>query len=395
MALVLALLAGATIQGVPTKLGFFRWAAHAYPDHTLRGLAPAMLHGAPWGFDFERLGRLDLSGQTALVTGANSGLGYASALHLARQGARVVLACRSAAKCADASARILASAPSAAVVTATLDTSSFASVRAFAEWALAAGAGGGALERLDMLMLNAGLAHAGGDGIRRSVDGLELVFATNHAGHQLLYELLLPRLLRTAAAAGAGGSARVVVTASAAHYGAPLPHGVGLSLAQLESGGVEKAYAQSKLANVLFAQEAARRLSRLSSPGGARVFVNSCHPGAVDTGIWSNAVNFWKTGLGPFSPLAIWALRQLQAQFMWSAEEGALTQLWLATPEVAAQNVSGRYFHPQAALATPSPFASNLTLQTALWNFTRSLYDDGWSKDLKARERENVSTTAD
>lgn len=377
LALVLALVAGATIQGVPTKLGFFRWAAHAYPDHTLRGLAPAMLHGAPWGFDFERLGRLDLSGQTALVTGANSGLGYASALHLARQGARVVLACRNAAKCADASARILASAPSAAVVTATLDTSSFASVRAFAARGLAAD--GGAIERLDMLLLNAGLAHAGGDGIRRSADGVELVFATNHAGHQLLYELLLPRLLRTAAAAG---SARVVVTASAAHYGAPLPHGVGLSLAQLEGGGVGKAYAQSKLANVLFAQEAARRLSRLSrrlssSPdGAARVFVNSCHPGAVDTGIWSNAVNFWKTGLlGPFSPLVIWALRQLQAQFMWSAEEGALTQLWLATPEVAAQNVSGRYFHPQAALATPSPFASNLTLQTALWDFTRSLYD--------------------
>ena len=157
-----AVLLGATIHGVPRRLGLFRWLARVYRPPALVGLAPAMLEGEPRAYTLARFEReVDLTGQTALVTGANSGLGFVSARQLARRGARVILACRNTAKCADAARRIRHSYDSADVDTVVLDTSSFASVRACVAQPMLAG-------QLDVLMLNAGIAHAGGEGVQQS-----------------------------------------------------------------------------------------------------------------------------------------------------------------------------------------------------------------------------------
>lgn len=321
----------------------------------------------PWAFSYARLAALDLRGQRALVTGASSGLGFWTAQHLARQGAHVTLACRSMRRCSAAADAIRANYSAALVEIAPLDTSSLASARELARAQLAAG------QPLDMLVLNAGIA-GDSSALALTEDGLERIFATNYVGHSLLFHRLLP-LLRAAAAAH--GSARVVLVSSDSHCDT-YPYGVATSRAQLRQGlGLwpfvqewRLLYGQSKLAQILFAQEAAERLLR---GGDTTVLVNACHPGAVDTGIWEGIVPILGGGvLGR----AARALVQIgQRWVMWGAEDAALTQLFLAADSAAllATGASGRYFAPQALEARPCAHAANGTLQAALWAFTEEL----------------------
>merc|ERR1711924_341912 len=193
-----------------------------------------------------------------------------------------------------------------------------------------------------------------------SVDGIELVFATNHVGHHLLYSLLAPLINKSKLA-------RIVLTSSASSFDTP-EYGVATDLQTLnsiapEAGG--KPYGQSKFAQVLWAQELTRRLGP-----GSSIYVNSYHPGAVDTGIW---------GKNPLMPALIKPLiHKLQKEFMWTAEEGSLTMLYLGV-EVGkpGHDIRGRYFHPQALEVTPQERAKNLTLQKAMWEFTDSLTKKG------------------
>ena len=126
------------------------------------------------------------SGRTAVVTGANSGIGFEAARVLAQRGASVVLACRDVARGADAAARITASAPDAAVTVVALDLASLASVRAAAQEIAARH------DRLDLLINNAGVMMTP---YATTADGFELQFGTNHLGHFALTGLLLDRLL--------------------------------------------------------------------------------------------------------------------------------------------------------------------------------------------------------
>ncbi|GAA1101576.1 oxidoreductase [Streptomyces javensis] len=207
----------------------------------------------------------DQTGRTAVVTGANSGLGFVTARELARRGARVVLGCRSERRGAEAAERIGAQAPGARVEVAPLDLADLASVRAFA----AEYEG----DRLDLLINNAGvmaLPH------RRTADGFEMQFGVNHLGHFALTGLLLPKLLE------AGPGARVVTVSSFMHMlGTVDPRDLNMER------GYRRwvAYARSKSANLLFTHELAQRLRT----AGARLVAAAAHPGYAATNLMSAA----------------------------------------------------------------------------------------------------------
>ena len=228
-----------------------------------------------------------------LVTGPNSGIGFDGACKLAVLGYDVVLACRTLAKAEDAAARIRAralenGAPlSGELIPAECDLGDLGSVRRFA--ASAAGAA-----PLDALVLNAGVQYSGDNDVRRTADGFEITVGTNHLGHFLLTELMLPRLEQAAGTSPDGTAPRVVVTASEVHDPASPGGNVGLGaglgdLAGLKANGADfamldgsaynadKAYKDSKLCNVLFARELQRRLSAANSA----VTVNAFGPGLI------------------------------------------------------------------------------------------------------------------
>ena len=239
------------------------------------------------------------AGRTAVVTGANSGLGLAAARALAAAGAQVVLACRNTEKGEEAAKAIRSRAPGASVVVEPLDLASLDSVRACAE-RLVSGC-----ESLDLLINNAGVMAPRGR--RRTVDGFELQFGTNHLGHFALTGLLLPRLQ------GRKG-ARVVTVSSTAHRFGWLRFD---DLQCEHRYGRWRAYGQSKLANVLFARELDRRLRAAGSP----VASLAAHPGYAATNLQSAAP--------PAFDRAVFAVsNRLLAQ---SAEMGALPELYAAT----------------------------------------------------------------
>jgi NAD(P)-dependent dehydrogenase (short-subunit alcohol dehydrogenase family) len=204
----------------------------------------------------------DLAGRTAVVTGANSGLGFETALGLAGHGAAVVLACRDQAKGEAALQQIAARVPAADTSLARLDLADLASVRAFAaEFA-------GEHDGLDILVNNAGVMAIPR---RETADGFEMQFGTNHLGHFALTGLLLDRLL-------ARPGARVVTVSSrAAEIGR-------IRFDDLHGARRYRkwlAYGQSKLANQLFTLELDRRLRR----AGRDVISVAAHPGYAATNL--------------------------------------------------------------------------------------------------------------
>ncbi|NLU69193.1 oxidoreductase [Streptomyces sp. HNM0574] len=200
----------------------------------------------------------DQSGRTAVVTGANSGLGYVTARELARRGARVVLACRSTRRGTEARERLLREVPEAQAEFRQLDLADLASVRAFAE-ALPS-------ERLDLLVNNAGLMAVP---YARTVDGFEMQFGVNHLGHFALTGLLLERLLATP-------GARVVTVSSLAHALSNIDMN---DLNSERSYGRWQAYGASKTANLLFVRELARR----ADAKGLDLRATAAHPGYSST----------------------------------------------------------------------------------------------------------------
>ncbi len=255
-----------------------------------------------------------LAGQVAVVTGANSGLGYQTALALARHGATVVLACRDPVRGAAARAQIAAAVPDARASVGELDLADLASVRSFAAtWV----EGGGPI---DVLVNNAGVMAVPK---MPSADGYEGHLATNHLGHFALTGLLLPALL-------ARPAARVVTVSSA------VARAGRIDFDDLQSDrwyNRWKAYAQSKLANLLFAAELARRAER----AGTSLVSVAAHPGYADTNLQAAAPRMAGRRIGT-------ALAGLGNRlFAQPASQGALPQLYAATaPDVR----SGEYFGP-------------------------------------------------
>ena len=276
-----------------------------------------------------------MSGKVCLITGGSDGIGYAAARELAAMGARVVITGRNAAKTAAAVQRIAAETGNPAVEGLLADLSSQAATRRLAADALAR------LPRLDALLNNAG-------GIflsrTRSVDGIEMTFALNHLAYYLLTSLLL-ELLRASA------PARIINVSSSSHRKAGKFR---LSdLPDADRSGGYRAYGRSKLCNILFTRELARRLA------GSGVTVNATHPGLVRTGIARN------NGLVGRAVNAFIGARGV------SAVRGAATPVYLATsPEVAG--VSGRYFVDCREIE-PSAAAYDSELAAELWRLSASL----------------------
>ena len=252
----------------------------------------------------------DLSGQTAVVTGANSGLGYQTALQLARHGAHVILACRDPGRGAEALSRLRASAPGAPVELVRLDLSDLSSVRTFAAELTRA------KEGLDILVNNAGVMAIPP---QKTADGFEMQFGTNHLGHFALTGLLLPSLL-------ARRGARVVtVSSNAALFGR-------MRFDDLQAERRYSrwpAYAQSKLANQLFMLE----LNRRAKKAGLDLVSVGSHPGysATNLGASTNDSAF-QTAMAIGDRL-----------FAQSDAAGALPSLYAAC---AADVVGGEYFGP-------------------------------------------------
>jgi retinol dehydrogenase 12 len=261
----------------------------------------------------------ELAGRTFLVTGANTGIGKATAEGLARRGASVYVAARSRDKGETAVAAIKAAAGSDSVWFLALDLADLESVRACAEGFLARD------EPLHVLVNNAGIG--GAHGVTRQ--GFELTFGVNHLGHFALTQLLLARLTDSA-------PARVVTVASDAHYSAP---GIDFDALRRSARGITglPAYGVSKLCNVLFSQELARRAA------GTGVNAYALHPGVVASDIWRRVP---------------WPVRPLVTRRMLSVTEGAATSVYCATSAEVADE-SGLFYdkcaHREASpVATPS-----------------------------------------
>jgi len=250
----------------------------------------------------------DQSGRVALVTGANSGLGLASARALVAKGATVVLACRSLAKAEQARAELQAERP-ARIEVLELDLADLHSVvRASAELAAR-------YERIDLLLNNAGVM---APPRTLTAQGFELQFGVNHLGHYALTRLVLP-LLR------ASTSPRVVQVTSGAQY-----------FGQIDVDDLQgerrydrwKAYGQSKLANVVFAQELQRREPQLLSA--------AAHPGLART-------NLQPTSVAANGSRLERVAYKLMGPLFQSAAQGALPQLFALT---APQAQPGGHYGP-------------------------------------------------
>lgn len=280
----------------------------------------------------------NLQQQIVLVTGATSGIGKVTATELAKMGAHVVILARSAEKARATQHEIQAAAGHQRVDVLLADLADLASVRrAAAEF-------NARYPRLDVLVNNAGLLF--GTERQVSVDGNELGVATNHLGPFLLTALLLEKLQ-------ASPAARVVNLSSMAHkYAKP-----DLADFQSERGyGAMRVYGNTKLYNIMFTQELARRLR---GHGIANVTTNALHPGLV-------ASNFGASTGGLLSQLTL-----LMRPFMISVEKGAETSIFLATaPEVAT--VSGGYFAKKKAQPVKHPF-NTLEHARQLWQRSEEL----------------------
>jgi NAD(P)-dependent dehydrogenase (short-subunit alcohol dehydrogenase family) len=287
----------------------------------------------------------DQRGRTAVVTGANSGLGLATARELARAGARVVLACRDTGKGRSAVERIEAAVPGADLRLEALDLASLDSVRAFARRV------GGHAAGLDLLINNAGVMATPR---RRTADGFELQFGTNHLGHFALTGLLLGEL-------EGRRDARVVTVSSTAHR---------MGRIAFDNLGGERryfrwsAYAQSKLANLLFALELDRRLRA----AGSAVKSLAAHPGYAATNLQT---------AGP--PLVDALLMRVgNAVIAQSDEMGALPTLYAATEPglqggtyVGPDGLAEQRGHPRPV--TPSGAARDEAAARRLWQVSEEM----------------------
>jgi NAD(P)-dependent dehydrogenase (short-subunit alcohol dehydrogenase family) len=267
------------------------------------------------------------AGRRALITGANSGIGYYAALELARKGAHVLLACRNKARGDAALARLLAEVPDASVEVVLLDLASLESVCAFGAAELALG------EPLDLLINNAGVMAP--KRRQQTADGFEIQFGTNVLGHFVLTAVLLPALVR--AVVGHTQRPRVVTLASIAHKQGRLNFD---DLLSAKNYGPMVAYRQSKLADLMFAFELDRRL-RAAGPPISGVMSVAAHPGVANTNLFQ---------VGEFHPIERLVRRGLGVAIgalLNSEAQGALPTLFAATsPDVA----DGGYYGPQGLL---------------------------------------------
>ena len=282
----------------------------------------------------------ELHDRVILITGGNAGIGKEAAVGLAAKGANVVITARDEGRGAGALAEIRerSGRTDDGIAVMALDLASFASIRSFAADFL------GRYDRLDVLLNNAGLVLQ-----QRSetAEGFESTFGVNHLGHFLLTDLLLDRVRATS-------PARIINVSSHAHKQAR--HG--LDFDDLQSTRRYRGfavYSKSKLANIYFTRELARRLA------GSGVTVNALHPGFV-------ASRFGRDGdTGRLGDVAMLVTRP----FAINAEQGAQTSIFLASSD-DPDGISGEYWY-KCALSTPSQAAQDDDAARRLWSASEAL----------------------
>jgi NAD(P)-dependent dehydrogenase (short-subunit alcohol dehydrogenase family) len=276
----------------------------------------------------------NMQGKVCVVTGASSGIGRAAALALARLGATVALVCRNRERAEETRATIRTQTGNDAVNFFLADLSSQDRIRKLAQELLAH------YPRINVLINNAGVFQ-----LKRSttVDGIETVFAVNHLAYFLLTHLLLERVQ-------ASTPARIINVASGAHRWGTLDFS---DLQNERRYRPFEVYGQSKLCNILFTRELARRIN------GTGVTANCLHPGGVATGLgWNN---------GWWAVLIAKALRP----FLRTAEQGADTVLYLAT-SLTVERINGKYFDDRRE-RQPSSEAQDDTAAQRLWQVSAEL----------------------
>jgi NAD(P)-dependent dehydrogenase (short-subunit alcohol dehydrogenase family) len=273
-----------------------------------------------------------MQGKTVVITGATSGIGEVAAVRLAEQGARIVFTARDKARADDTMAALKKANPVADHALHMADLSTLSEMKRVA----------GELAReseIDVLINNAGALF---NKRQETADGLEMTFALNHMAYFVITNLLLGRLKP---------GARIVTVASNAHRGAKLDFGD----LQSRKGYIGfPVYARSKLCNILFNRELARRIT------GSGVTANALHPGFVATRFGDNSGGLMRTVLKVAKPIG--AI---------SPEEGARTIIYLASsPQVA--EVSGEYYY-ECKLGTPTAEARNDEDARKLWEMSESI----------------------
>jgi NAD(P)-dependent dehydrogenase (short-subunit alcohol dehydrogenase family) len=290
----------------------------------------------------EMVDMVDMTGKIVVITGGNSGIGRETARALAQAGATVVITARDRAKGESTLSELRAQDPSGQVELVVFDLGDLAAVRSGAAEIL------GMCDRIDVLVNNAGIVLSER---RESADGFEATFAINHLGPFLLTQLLLERLKESA-------PARIVNVASTAHKGAP--HGLDFDdLQSTKHYRGMQTYSRSKLANIYFTTELARRLQDTG------VTANCLHPGTVATGYGRD---------GDTSGLLAFGLR-ISAPFFLTPKQGARTSIYLASsPEV--EGVSGKFFI-KCKPRLPSKAAQDDAAARRLWQISEEVTRSG------------------
>ncbi|GAB0096916.1 retinol dehydrogenase 12 [Sergentomyia squamirostris] len=279
-----------------------------------------------------------MEGKVVIITGANTGIGKESAMDLSRRGAHVYLACRDRQRGEDARMEIMEKTGNPNVFYRQLDLASMASIHSFAETFKKEES------RLDVLLNNAGVMMIPTRCLTK--DGFEMQIGVNHMGHFMLTNLLLDLLKKSA-------PSRIINVSSLAHIGGQINRN---DMNSEKSYNRITAYSQSKLANLLFTRELAKRLE------GTKVTVNALHPGAVNTELL-RYIPSWLLFLG----------RPFLAIFFKSPRNGAQTQIRLAVDPVLV-DVTGKYFSDCKEKRTSSEARDD---ETAAWLWAESVK---WTK---------------
>jgi len=445
-----AIFIGIIWSPIPKQIGFYQWLFEKL-DPALVGCLPCSITTLnDWGYTFDELYNSNIPtstnsntadhtaavnggekekeneayknrlwGQTALVTGANSGTGYEISLALARLGVGVTMACRNKERCRQAAQKIRQDnevvkrsyqrninliGPGMAIKTMVVDLSSLSSVRKFCkQFLLETDDGDDVPMPLDMLFLNAGIGALGPatstststtSTLQLNDNGtIEKIFATNVVGHHLMYKLLEPSLRRNDSMRKT--PPRIVLTSSAASYNTLLyPYKIATDIKTLNGvpGGDPSLYSQSKLAQIYWAKELTDRLkveekkeqeeSNNNVDPNSIMYVNAANIGMVNTNIWDKAKVEQNQLVGYVKYFVkLWSISFLR-NIMWTSEEGSLTLLYLGTAVKELQNndIRGKYYHPQSIEMKNHPHAPNNSktkeLQVKLWNFLDELVQD-------------------
>lgn len=273
-----------------------------------------------------------LIGKTAIVTGANSGMGMATARALLDEGATVIMLCRSEKRGKEAYEKLLEDG-NCRTYLILADLGDYDSIRNFTKQVKER------FDKIDILVNNAGFISLDR---QETKEGLERQFGINHVGHFLLTTELLDMM---------GEGSRIVNVASGAHKTGKI-HFDDINLHK--GFNVFKAYSQSKLANVLFTRELARRVKDRG------ITVNCCHPGAVATNIGIDR----ETGFGK-------TVTKLLKPFFQTPEQGAATAIFLATDE-SVKDITGEYFY-KCKVAKSSKRSKDMELAKRLFEFSEQL----------------------